>query len=94
MDMQDVHSVFWENGMKSDALPERTRMLGAQALDVMVCCDDVEACRFCWTEKLEFEEVGVRPGPAGQMFPCSCSGPKMPISSLWTVPSSRDSLPK
>lgn len=28
------------------------------------------------------------------MFPCSRSGPKMPISSLWTVPSSRDSLPK
>ncbi|MDD6705657.1 MAG: hypothetical protein ACI38S_00435 [Atopobiaceae bacterium] len=44
-------------------------MLGAQSLDVMVCCDDVEACRVCWTEKLGFEEVGVRSGPAGADVP-------------------------
>ena len=50
-------------------------MLGAQALDVMVCCDDVEACRVCWTEKLEFEEVGMRPGSAGADVPMLSFGP-------------------
>lgn len=50
-------------------------MLGAHALDVMVYCDDVEACRMCWTEKLGFREEAVRPGPEGSVAPVLSFGP-------------------
>ncbi|MGN0071768.1 MAG: VOC family protein [Atopobiaceae bacterium] len=50
-------------------------MLGAQALEVMVYCDDVEACRICWTEKLGFQEETVRPGPEGSVAPVLSFGP-------------------
>ena len=50
-------------------------MLAAHALDVMVYCDDVEACRMCWTEKLGFRQEGVRPGPAGSEAPVLSFGP-------------------
>lgn len=50
-------------------------MLAAHALDVMVYCDDVEACRMCWTEKLGFKQEGVRSGPAGSEAPVLSFGP-------------------
>lgn len=50
-------------------------MLDIQALDVMVYCDDVEACRICWTEKLGFQEEAVRPGPEGSEAPVLSFGP-------------------
>lgn len=50
-------------------------MLAAHALDVMVYCDDVEASRMCWTEKLGFKLEGMRPGPAGSEAPELSFGP-------------------